>query len=66
MQSYALTDDSEDEDDEIRPPVVKWPNIMSEPNYWEIDDEREILPSRDDRCAEAISTESMKRVNKKY
>ena len=66
MQSYALTDDSEDEDDEIHPPVVEWPNILSEPNYYEIGNEHEILPSHYDRYAKAIATESMKCINEKY
>ena len=64
--SYALTDDTEDEDDEIRPPVLEWLNILSELNYHEISDEHEILPSWSDHRAEAFATESMTHMNEKY
>ena len=36
MHSYALTDDSDTETDEICPPVIEWANILSEPDYHEI------------------------------
>ena len=47
-------------------PIVEWPNILSEPNYSEIVDEREILPLRKETHAETIATESMKCVIGKY
>ena len=66
MQSYALTDDSDTETDEICPPVVEQPNTLSEPNYHEIRDDREIQPSHDNQLAEEIGQKSMKRVNEKF
>ena len=45
---------------------MEWPNILSEPNYREIGDDREIQPSHDDRLAEEIAKKSMKRVNEKF
>ena len=63
MHSYALTDDSDMETDEICPSGMEWPNILSEPNYCEISDNREIQSSHDDRHAEEIAMKSMKRVN---
>ena len=60
MQLYALTDNSEDEDEKICSSVVEWPNFLSEPNYQEISDKRKILPSCDDHRAEEIANKSIK------
>ena len=66
MHSYVLTDDSDTETDEICHPVIEWANILSEPNYHEIGDDRKIQPSHDDHRAEEIATKSIKQVNNKY
>ena len=55
IQSYAPTDDSYTETDKICPPVKEWPNILSEPNYHKIGDDREIQPLHDDWLAEEIA-----------
>ena len=66
MESYALADESDDESEENWPPVVEWPNILSEPNYHKIGDNREILLSWEDRLVEEIAKRSLRRVNKKF
>ena len=52
MKSYTLTDESIAETEENCPPIVEWSNILSEPNYREIGDDRNILPSLEDQLVE--------------
>ena len=67
MQSTRCkTDESYTETDEIFPPVVEWPNILSEPNYRKIGDDQEIQPLRDDRLMEEIAKKPKKRINEKF
>ena len=66
MQSYTLTDDSGRETDGICPPVVKWLNILREPNYREIGDNHEIQLLRDDQLVEEIAKKITKWVNEKF